>query len=335
MQSPSPTQSPVAGSPLRTAAVIVNYGTGDLTCQCLESLVPVRNECASFHVYVVDNCSPDDSADKIERAIAETSDWASWIELIRAPKNGGFAYGNNVGIKRALELCDPQVDAIWLLNSDTIVHPGALIELLAELDDERTGIVGSRLENPDGSLQTSSFRFHTPSREWARGLNLGWWNRISPNSDIAPAQIDEIHHCDWLAGASMLIRRELIEDVGLLDDRYFLYYEEVDFCYRAAKHHWKTIYKPASRVIHLVGQSSGVTNTDAKLRRVPKYWFESRARYFEQNFGKLQRVMADSAWLLGHLVFRLRTLAQLRKYSYPDSQLSDFTRYNFWPPTRV
>lgn len=312
--------------------MIVNYGTADLTIQCVTSLNEIRDECSQLIVSVVDNASPDDSADRIEAAIQQ-SGWADWVTLVRAPRNGGFAYGNNVGIRDAF--AQAHVDAVWLLNSDTIVRKGALSALFGGLQHPSGGIVGSRLEDPDGSAQRSAFRFQTVSREWASGLNLGLWFRCFPSSEVAPKQEDRTSECDWLAGASMLIKREVIEDIGLLDDGYFLYFEEVDYCLRAARHGWKTVYVPASRVVHLVGQSSGVTNNKDRLRPLPVYWFESRARFFRQNYGRATRFTADCCWLAGHLLFRVRCAIQHKRPTLHHRILRDFVRYNFWWPSRV
>ena len=305
--------------PVSVAAVIVNYGTAELVVQCLDSLQETRNECDHLQVYVVDNASSDNSVEEIQAAISERG-WSEWVELMCAPSNGGFAFGNNVGIRRALAGDDPSMGAVWLLNSDTIVRRGALESLLQALETHpQAGIVGSRLEDRDGTSQRSAFRFQTIGREWARG----------------PVQVDQEYETDWLAGASMLIRREVIDDTGLLDEGYFLYYEEVDYCLRAARQNWRTVYVPTSRVVHLVGQSSGVTSRDADHRRLPKYWYESRARFFTQNYGKMSRILADISWLTGHLLYRGRCFLQRKSITFPKYMVRDFVRFNFWWPSRV
>jgi GT2 family glycosyltransferase len=128
---------------------------------------------------------------------------------------------------------------------------------------------------------------------------------------------------DWVAGASMLFRAELLDTVGLLDEAYFLYYEEVDYCLQAARAGWQCWYVPQSRVVHLVGQSTGVTRRRNPSRR-PAYWFHSRRRFYLKNYGAFYAAGIDASWLLGHLIRRMRLLANGRISSETPSILKDF-----------
>jgi GT2 family glycosyltransferase len=122
----------------------------------------------------------------------------------------------------------------------------------------------------------------------------------------------------------------------MLDDGFFLYFEEVDYCLRAARAGWQTKYIPKSQVIHLVGKSSGFTDKEQLSKPLPLYWFKSRARYFVKNFGSLGRFGADLAWLLGHLLCRLRNAILLKSTDgIRERQLFDFVKYNFWWASRV
>jgi GT2 family glycosyltransferase len=129
-----------------------------------------------------------------------------------------------------------------------------------------------------------------------------------------------------------MIRRETLKQTGLLDERYFMYYEEVDLCLRARHRGWEVWYVPESRVIHLVGQSSGVTTRHdapaAPLKRRPDYWFASRKRYFTKNHGWAYRIMADAAWVCGHCLFRVRNALQQRAAADPPGLLWDFIRHS-------
>lgn len=122
----------------------------------------------------------------------------------------------------------------------------------------------------------------------------------------------------------MIVRREVFESVGLLDEKYFMYFEEVDFCLAANRSGWPCWYVPASRVVHLVGQSSGVTDTKRPPKRLPKYWFDSRRRYFLKNHGWLYAAIADAAWVVGFSLWRLRRVLQHKPDNDPPKLLSDF-----------
>src|SRR5277367_5597369 len=100
---------------------------------------------------------------------------------------------------------------------------------------------------------------------------------------VAPEPRAAAHRTDWVNGASMMVRREVFDSIGLMDEKFFLYYEETDFCLRALEAGWPTWTVPSSRVVHLEGQSTGATGAIAKRKRVPKYWFDSRRRYFRKH----------------------------------------------------
>jgi len=121
----------------------------------------------------------------------------------------------------------------------------------------------------------------------------------------------------------------VFDAIGLMDERYFLYYEEVDFCLRARRAGWACWYVPASRVVHLVGQASGVTDVKRPAKRVPRYWFESRSRYFRSNHGWLYERMASLAWAVGFGLWRVRRRLQGKPDTDPPHMLWDFVRFNF------
>src|SRR5204863_2390861 len=118
---------------------------------------------------------------------------------------------------------------------------------------------------------------------------------------VAPPVRTETFPTDWVAGASMIVRKAVFDAIGLMDDEYFMYFEEVDFCLRARRAGWPCWYVPASRVVHLVGQTSGVTDTRQVTKRRPKYWFDSRRRYFLVNHGAVKTALADLVWTAGYV----------------------------------
>ncbi|HLL88752.1 MAG TPA: glycosyltransferase family 2 protein [Tepidisphaeraceae bacterium] len=316
----------------RVAVVIVNYRTADLTIDCLRSLAPeVTSLNGGVTVTVTDNLSGDDSVAKLTAAV-QANGWSAWARILPLPRNGGFAYGNNEGIRPALAQ-DPPPDYVLLLNPDTVVRPGGLKALVDFMDANPTaGLAGSRLEDPDGPPQRSAFRFHSVLSEWEHGLRLGVVSKLLERHVVAPdiPSHDAAVRTDWVAGASMIVRRQVFEAIGLLDERYFMYFEEADFCLRAARAGWPCWYVPASRVVHLVGQASGVTNAKlAVKKRRPQYWFDARRRYFLSNHGRLKTVAADVGWALGYGVFRVRRVIQRKPDTEPRLMLWDFVRYNF------
>jgi GT2 family glycosyltransferase len=131
---------------------------------------------------------------------------------------------------------------------------------------------------------------------------------------------------DWLAGASMMIRAEVFEDVGPFDETFFLYYEETDFCRRASTAGWETWYLPKSQVMHIGSVSTGMKHLD---RRMPGYWFESRAHYFRKNHGTAYLWLADFLWVIAFSSFRIRCAIQGKQDDGHPGMLGDFIRALF------
>ena len=162
------------------------------------------------------------------------------------------------------------------------------------------------------------------SRSYLRLLRFGLLvERLMPNVPIpeSPRQID------WVSGAFMMVRAEVFDAIGLLDESYFLYYEETDFTLRARSAGWTCWHVPESRVVHLVGQSSGVTKADRRKRRVPAYWFESRSRYFAVNHGRLYAAVTDLLVAAALLVWKARCLVRQKSEVDPPYFLRDLLRH--------
>ncbi|TVQ46370.1 MAG: glycosyltransferase [Gloeocapsa sp. DLM2.Bin57] len=303
--------------------VIVNYRTADLTVDCLKSLEAEVQNLPGTEVVVVDNASGDNSVEQIQKAIDEQN-WQPWVKLIASERNGGYAYGNNLAIRPALESTNPP-QYVLLLNPDTIVRSEAIATLVQFMEKHSDiGIAGSRLEDPDGKPQRSAFRFHSILSEFEGGMRLGMVSQLLSKWKVAPEVSDVDCRTDWVAGASMIIRLEVFKDVGLLDEEYFMYYEEVDFCLQAKRKGWSCWYVPESRVVHFVGQSSGVTNTKITPKRRPLYWFESRERYFIKNYGKFYTFLADLMWMIGFIVWKGRNSIEKKPNNDPPYLLTDF-----------
>lgn len=291
---------------MRLLVIIANYKVAHLTIDCLRSLAEEIGNVPDTHVAVCENGTGDDSAQRIQRAIDENG-WNAWCTLTAVNPNLGFTGGNNVVLRPALQSPDkPQY--VLLLNADTIVHQNALRRLLEFMDEHpRVGVAGSGLEFPDGAPQCSAFRFPSAWSEFESSINLGLVSRALRRWVVALPMPNHACEVDWVGGASMIIRREVFEDIGVLDQGYYTHYEDVDFCFNAHKAGWAVWYVPESRVTHLVGQSTGLTIANPK-RRFPPYFFGARRRYFLKNYGPIHAALADAGLICGLALWRLRVL---------------------------
>ncbi len=232
--------------------IIVNWNTRDMLVQCLLSvcsdLAAAEDAGPSVprlaaEVIVVDNASSDDSA-------AVVCERFPWVHLIRNAENAGFARANNQGLQAAAGRY------LLLLNSDTVVHPGALATLVQFMDAHpRAGACGARLLNADGSLQHACHPMLTPGREFWRLLFL---ERVWPRATYPMAGWSTETACavEAIKGACLLLRRTALDQIGLLDEAYFMYTEEVDLCRRLSLGGWELWYVPQAVVTHYGGASS-------------------------------------------------------------------------------
>jgi len=305
---------------MKLLVVILNYRVTDLTIDCLKSLIPEVVRLPGVRVAVCENGTGGDAEQRLREAIASNG-WSPWVDLTAISPNRGFTGGNNLIIRKCLASPDPP-DYFLLLNADTLVQPGALAALVTFMDERpQVGIAGSRLEAPDGAVQASPFRFQGIASEFDRGLRLGAvsrllarWTTCMPTPSVAcPA--------DWVSGASMIIRRKLIEMVGCLDEGLYTYFDDIDYCLNAKRAGWEVWFVPESRIVHLEGASTGITSTTPKRR--PRYWFQARRRFFLKNYGPLYSAMADAAFLVGFALWRIRRRIQRKQDTDPSHMLAD------------
>lgn len=313
------------------AVIIVSYKSAALTIDCLASMqADTAAGGLSIRAVVVDNASGD--FPDIARAI-DRHRW-DWVTLLEAPLNGGFAYGNNRGIERAVQGGAP--DYFYLLNPDTQVRSGAIRALVDFMEAHpAVGIAGSGFENADGSDWPIAFRFPTLQSELIAGLEFGLVTRLLGRWAVPMHMPANPRPVDWICGASMLIRPPVFAAVGGFDENYFLYFEETDFCRRANRAGYATWYVPASRVMHIRGQSTAVTDLTKGVNRLPAYWFASRRRYFVRAFG-LRRAMAiDCVALLAHLLGLAKRIALGRARTAVPHFSRDLLRHSvLWPRNR-
>ncbi len=275
--------------PLLTT-LLVSFNTRELLTPCLSALATARAPLGTSPVVVVDNASADGSAEYLEQHHPD-------VRLIRSARNLGFGRANNLGL--------PEVRSkyVLLLNTDAFVPPDALTKTLAFMEaTPDCGILGVRLVGRDGELQPSCRFFPTPYNTFLSRSGLARWLPATRMVDDMAWAHDEVRECDWVPGCFYLVRRELIDRVGLFDPRYFLYYEEVDHCFAAKAAGSKVMYYPHVSVVHIGGESAkslGAINKSG--RQVEVLQIESAQIYF--------RKQAGLAGLLRHLV--LEELADL------------------------
>jgi N-acetylglucosaminyl-diphospho-decaprenol L-rhamnosyltransferase len=314
-------------APPRLFVSIVAWKGAALTLDCLRSIVPELPSLPGLQVVVVDNASPDGADDAVEQAIAREG-WGGWARLVRAGRNGGFAAGNNVAIRAMLAQAEP-ADFCLLLNPDTIVRPGALRTLLDFMvANPRVGIAGGRSENPDTTPQMCCFRFPNGVNEVVGYLGIGLFDRLFERHLSRVGIPEQPREIDWVSGAFMLIRKQVLDDIGLMDETYFLYYEETDFTRRARLAGWPCWHVPQARIVHLVGQASGVSSQSQVRQRRPAYWFASRRRYFVLHKGRLRAALTDLAVVLVYPVGRLMGWLRKRPNQPGPHFLRDFIRHS-------
>lgn len=257
-------------------AIVVNYNTRDLLHRCIGNLrSSARAAGASLQVVVVDNASRDGSAELLRRDFAD-------CEIVLNDTNVGFGRANN----QALPLVRGRY--LLLLNTDAFVAPDSIGTTVRYLDEHpRCGLLGVRLIGRDGSLQPSCRYFPTPWNEFLVRAGLAVW---FPGTRL----IDDMHWdhaasraCDWVPGCYYLVRKNVIDTVGLFDPRFFLYYEEVDHCRAVKAAGWEVIFFAGTTVVHIGGESA---RTDAEVTRagsqIDALQIESGLLYHRKHHGK-------------------------------------------------
>ena len=291
--------------------VVLNYRTPGMVVDCLASLEGQIHAPAQ-QVVVVDNHSGDDSADQIESAIDQRG-WGQWARVVRSPVNAGFAAGNNVGITSI------NARVYLLLNSDTIVRDGAIERLMTTLSEHpEVHLLGPRLEWPDGTHQISTFRYRTPITELHSASKLGSLGRLLEGHVVAHELDAWATGLDWVSFACVAIRREVIDRVGMLDESYFMYFEDMAYCRQATRAGFGIAYQPEARVVHLRGGSSPVKEATQQRKRRPMYFYNARSHYFRSFYGLPGLMTANILWLIGFLLGSVRGRSGAVRHEWRD-----------------
>ncbi|MDX2159747.1 MAG: glycosyltransferase family 2 protein [bacterium] len=283
------------------AVVIVSWNVRDLVLNAIRSLVDdLHHSALEAAIWLVDNASGDGTVEAVRAQFPQ-------VRVIASAENLGFVRGNNAALRAmgfdGVAAPDELPRAVYLLNPDTITRPGAtriLFDRLmrfSERSNERIGLVGARLSYEDGSFQHGAFRFPglrqlwveffpTPGRWIEGGFNGRYPAPLTQGSAAFPV--------DFVLGATMMLRREVIQQVGLLDETFFMYCEEIDWAWRIHKAGWRVECVPAAQIVHLAGKSTGQARPQTTL-----HLWTSRLRLFEKHYPRWKQWAARSMIRVG------------------------------------
>jgi N-acetylglucosaminyl-diphospho-decaprenol L-rhamnosyltransferase len=314
IQAKTPSSNSQAGREAELAVIILNFRTPKLVADCLDTL---RDQVdPQVAVLIVDNASGDGSADEIRAFIAERG--YAFARVVESPVNGGFAAGNNVGI-RAID-----AGAYLLLNSDTLIRPGAIGALREALSTySNAGLIVPRTENINGEFDRNAFVTPRPISELVRGAKLGVLSRLLRRFDVVADVPTTSFEPEWVGFCAVVVRREVIDRVGLLDEQFFMYYEDIDYCMRVRAGGFAIRYCPEARVVHLLGASSGLTSKNGVEKRAARYMYEARARFFAKHYGVPGLFAANVAFDAGYAIARARGLATKRSFGHREREPVD------------
>lgn len=318
----------------RISVVVVNYRTPHYAIDCVRSVVQERGGIPDLEVILIDNASGDGSADTMRAELADLIE-NGFLELMPLEINGGFGWANNQAILKLMERAVPP-EFIMLLNPDCTIEQNAVTVLREEMVAyPHCAVVGSQLFNPDGSWTGSAFRFPTIGREFLRGARVSFLGRLL---GISPILITSESSCEaeWVTGASCMLRTRALNEVGLFDEGFFLYFEEVELMHRLNTSGWSIRHAPASRVFHIGGASTGLREGKALTApSFPLYWFESRRRFFTLAYGPINAWLAGVVWISGSLIGQL--VGFFRPSRADPSAMADMKqmfRHGLWSSVR-
>lgn len=281
------------------SVIVVNYKTKDLTRQTLRSVFRAAVPAGKIELILVDNASNDGTVAEVRRRFPR-------VKVIEAPENLGFAGGNNLGLKRA------KGRYLLLLNSDTLINKDTLVKMVKFMDENpKAGLSTCRVELVNGQIDPASHRgFPTP---WASLTYYTGLEKLFPTSRIFSQyhqgwqDLSVPHEIDCPTGAFFFIRRAALNQVGLLDQRFFMYGEDIDYAYRVKQAGWKIMYTPITAIVHLKGASglkkqvkNRLTPEARQLRiKITRIFFDNNKilyrKHFSRRYPALVRRLFDAA----------------------------------------
>lgn len=282
--------------PSSLSIVIVTYNSAAVIADCLASIPDGWSAAATqppveVETIVVDNGSTDGTPALIRSQFP-------WVTLLAEHGNLLFAGGNNYGFQHA------SAPLLFMLNPDTVVHPNALQQLVQfAAEHPKAGMVAPHLVNPDGTLQHNTFHF--PS---LRQALYGFFERLAPidspqNGRYLPSDYDRVHEVEHILGAALLIRRELYQQLPGMDEKFGIYFEETDWCYRARKAGWQMLYTPSATITHV-----GAHSTRQNPEKSSAQFYKSQSYFYRKNYGPAKYLLLKAITLAGLLYWLARSL---------------------------
>lgn len=302
---------------------IINFRTADMTLNCVRSVLADAAQTDTggqgIHVVIVDNRSDDGSAEQIAAWITAQNPPVP-VTLVRSVENSGYSGGHNQGMAAV------RAENYLILNSDALLKPGFFDAMLAKVRAHPdAGLIVPRLEGEDGIGQINCFRFAGPASELIRGAASGPVTRLFKRHEV-PLGLDPADdQIEWASFACILLNGRMVDAIGPMDEGYFLYFEDSEYCLRAHRAGWPIMRAPQAVAIHFRGGSGPVKALARARKRAPEYYYRSRSRFLTQNHGRAGLMAANLSWHAGRALARLRHL-----FGKPVNQAVEHEATDLW-----
>lgn len=300
--------------------IIVNYKSAGMSLHSAQAANRAMTGIDGA-ITIVDNDSQDGSFEALRDA---TRDMPR-VRVIQSGHNGGFGFGNNVAINAGLP--DGRApDFVYLLNPDAFPDADT-IQVLRDhmIAHPQTGFAGSAVRGEDGTPHEVAFHFPSAWSEFETAANTGIITRLLRNYRVPMGFPPATCAVDWCSGASVMFRRSMLDQIGLFDETFFLYFEETELCHRARAAGWAGMYVPKASVMHIGSVSTGMSNK----ARIPGYWFNSRAHYYRKTGGAGYLAVATLFYVLGASIWKTRRLIERKEDRIPPYFLRDLVGHTF------
>jgi GT2 family glycosyltransferase len=219
------------------------------------------------------------------------------VQLIRSPTNSGFSGGHNQALAAS------EAEFFLILNSDALIKPGMLRALVESgRANPDYGFIAPQIVFDDGGIQNSCFRFHSPLSELVRAARSGPVTRLLRRYDTYIGSVPDPADIDWASFACILLRSQMVRTIGPMDEGYFLYFEDVEYCLRGRRAGWKIRQETDAKVVHLRGGSGPVKSLYNQRKRLPRYFYSSRTRLLYQSHGFGGLLASNMLWHIGRLI---------------------------------